>query len=271
MSDIDIHFTNWITNIINTSDDIPLIFVSGAQGIGKSTAMNAICKAFDNQIAILGIDEFYLTKKERMSLAQKVSPLFETRGPPGTHDLDLLNTTITALRSATESSIITIPVFDKKIDDRVHPDEFRTFSGSPKAIIVEGWLVGASAEMTNSPLPPINDVERLPHAKEWQNYQEEQLAGPYKLLWDLSPHFFHLNAPSFETVLQWRIEQEETTLGLAKGTLHDEKRDWVKNFIQYYERLTKRMLNGQKKTGAQLFVDENRAVLKFEDRTIAND
>ena len=271
MLGVDIHFRNWITNILSHSKKTPLIFVSGAQGIGKSTAMKAISNAFEDKIAILGIDDFYLTKKERHELANTVSPLFETRGPPGTHDLELLKRTINALKTADETSTTTIPRFDKKTDDRVTIDNFQRYTGTPKIIIVEGWLIGADAARPNEDWSPLNSVEKLPLADEWQAYQNEQLAGPYRNLWDLSPYFFHMNAPSFNAVLNWRVEQEETTLGLEKGKLSSERKEWVSNFIQYYERITRRMLNGEKRAGAQLYVDENRKVIKFENAVVNND
>ncbi|ACT59555.1 hypothetical protein [Hirschia baltica] len=266
MSSIDQYFKDWASKVILSSDDAPLIFVSGAQGIGKSTAMNAIANAFDNQIAILGIDDFYLTKAERQALAKDTSPLFETRGPPGTHDLVLLNKKIDELQSTDSASITKIPSFDKITDDRKSEKNDHIFNGKAKAIIVEGWLVGANAEPDSVTESPMNEIENTESALNWRKYQEDQLSGPYAKLWNRSPHFFHLNAPSFETVLNWRIEQEETTRGLHKGELPEEIRDWVRSFILYYERITRRMLDGKKMSGAQLFVDKNRTVIKFEER-----
>ncbi len=266
MSSIDQYVKDWASNVIFSSNETPLIFVSGAQGIGKSTAMNAIANAFDNQIAILGIDDFYLTKAERQALAKNISPLFETRGPPGTHDLNLLNKKIDELRATHSTSKTKIPSFDKISDDRKSEKNHHIFNGKAKAIIVEGWLVGANADIQSVTESPMNEIENTESAVSWRKYQEEQLSGPYAELWSRSPHYFHLNAPSFETVLNWRIEQEETTRGLLKGTLPEDIRNWVRNFILYYERITRRMLDGKKASGAQLFVDKNRTAIKFEER-----
>ncbi|MFC7290743.1 hypothetical protein [Hirschia litorea] len=264
MSSIESHFKNWAHTRITDSTTPPLLFVSGAQGIGKSTAMSAISKMYNGQIAILGIDDFYLTKIERTGLSDKYSPLFITRGPPGTHDIPLLNSKINALQNASPDSVTSLPKFSKVIDDRLPEIEFSTFQGRPKAIIVEGWLVGAKPDLNAPSTEPINAIEEQDKSGLWRQFQEQELAGSYADLWRRSSHFFYLNAPSFETILNWRIEQEETTLGIAKGTLPTERRAWVKNFILYYERITRRMLKGNKINGTQLYVDAFRKPVDVE-------
>ena len=85
---------------------------------------------------MLGIDDFYLTKDQRVELAARVHPLLATRGPPGTHDIDAL---IGALMSLLEGRSVEVPVFDKGIDDR---SGTRAVSGPVDRVIVEGWCVG---------------------------------------------------------------------------------------------------------------------------------
>ena len=75
---------------------VPLIAISGAQGSGKSTLTTRAAR--DLSCAALSLDDVYLTRAERAALAARIHPLFAVRGPPGTHDLALLDTVLTRLR-----------------------------------------------------------------------------------------------------------------------------------------------------------------------------
>ena len=69
-----------------------MIGICGPQGSGKSTiAAFAQLLLADKgfKTVILSIDDLYLTRAERETLAQEVHPLLKTRGPPGTHDVAL--------------------------------------------------------------------------------------------------------------------------------------------------------------------------------------
>ena len=57
---------------LRTHPDIPILFVSGAQGIGKSTALEAVETTFSGRVAALSIDDFYLTKSDRARLGRKL-------------------------------------------------------------------------------------------------------------------------------------------------------------------------------------------------------
>jgi D-glycerate 3-kinase len=211
------------------------------------------------------LDDFYLTLAERKRLASEVSPLFKTRGPAGTHDLGLLNSKIDALLIADDSSKTPLPVFDKKIDDRAPEADFHVFSGRPKAVVIEGWMIGALPLAGSDILSPINRVEEQDSDGKWRAFQEEQLANGYKDLWDRATAFFHIEAPSFEVVRDWRIQQEETTLGLPPGTLPEDRIKWVENFILHYESHTNRLLAGKRRPGAALCVDRNRQPVSFTE------
>ena len=71
-----------------------IIGLTGGQGSGKSTISNILKillkEAYNLNTVIFSIDDFYKTYKERKKMSEKVSPLFLTRGVPGTHDTNLL-------------------------------------------------------------------------------------------------------------------------------------------------------------------------------------
>ncbi len=46
---------------------------------------------------LLSIDDYYLSKIERLRISQKVHPLLITRGVPGTHDIKKLKEAFRAI------------------------------------------------------------------------------------------------------------------------------------------------------------------------------
>ena len=254
---------DWISRQIEAAPagHIPLLLVSGAQGSGKSTALAQAAAALIAPIAITSIDDFYLTRPRREALARKVSPLLATRGPPGTHDLPLLQATLSQLLGADGASETLVPLFDKLADDRAAPDAWRRFHGRPAAIVIEGWLMGALPETAAPSAPPMNAVEAEDPDGAWRQYQEDALAGGYAALWDEADAFFHILAPGFETVLGWRLEQE-AGLWQARGEpMPDTRRAWAARFIQHYERITRRMLAGARRPGTDIHIDAQRQLV----------
>lgn len=250
---------------------VPVLAISGAQGIGKTTAIQQFRAMPEVSVAVLSLDDFYLPKQDRHLLAKSVHPLCATRGAPGTHDVPLLQQTIKALKAAGSGSKVCWPMFDKQTDDRApeqsgrsdrsgQPDlSANSFAGAPDAILIEGWMMGALPDPSAASAAPINDLEAEEDPQGvWRAWQERSLEDSYLPLWQDIDAFLHVLAPGFETVLDWRCEQEEATLGLAKGSLPPDRRAWVSRFIQHYERITRRMLAGERMKGSCLHVDADR-------------
>ena len=72
-----------------------LIGICGAQGTGKSTLAEFLALQLGNTadwtVAVLSMDDFYLSRSERLELSGRVHPLLATRGPPGTHDCEMMD------------------------------------------------------------------------------------------------------------------------------------------------------------------------------------
>ncbi len=252
---LSVALTRWVSGHIGRAGTIPVLMVSGAQGIGKTTALTAMARAADYRVAILSLDDFYLGRDDRLQLAASVHPLFETRGPPGTHDLVLLNHTLDTLLQAGSGTHSLIPRFDKSQDTRVPRAQWPVFIGRPDAVLVEGWLMGVDASPEASAMPPLNTVEEADPNGVWRAFQEACLRDDYAALWNRADAFFHIDAPGFNAVLGWRLEQEASNLGIPLAGLPNERRKWVADFILYFERLTRRMLSGQRRPGHALPVD----------------
>ena len=98
-----------------------VIGLTGGQGTGKSTISNILKiilkEAYKLETVIFSIDDFYKTLSERKNISKKISPLFLTRGVPGTHDTKMLLQCINNLKKNNFKKM-NIPKFDKSIDDR---------------------------------------------------------------------------------------------------------------------------------------------------------
>lgn len=242
---------------------VSLIGLSGPQGAGKTTATNALKKVMGDDIAVLALDDFYLTRDERRDLASRVSPLFETRGVPGTHDIAKLESVISKLRTPTGFTPVRVPVFDKRIDDRKPHNDGQMIATQPKLIIVEGWCIGAKVPSGFEIDEPLNDIERHDADRAWRHHQKAQLETAYARLWSRFDAFIHIEPPSFDVVRDWRVQQEASNLGLTLNDLPKEKVEWVENFIQYYQRITEAMIAGNRQSGAIIKIDEERRVLEI--------
>lgn len=222
---------------------VPLIGIAGAQGSGKTTLARLAAERFG--AAHLSLDDVYLTKAERTEKGRAVHPLFAVRGPPGTHDLTLLEASVAALRAAGADSRTALPAFDKLADDRRPVADWPVFTGRPSAILIDGWCLGATAQAEADLAAPINALEREQDGQGvWRRAVNAELAGPYAEVFACFDAVLFLKAPSFDAVLDWRCEQEAGLRGLAPAELPPVRRAELAVFIQAFERITRHMLAG---------------------------
>ena len=225
-----------------------LLGINGAQGTGKSTLADYLAltlgKSGKRSVAILSIDDFYLTKAERQQLSQTVHPLLATRGVPGTHDVGMLRDCLVKLRDLGPGEQLRLPRFDKATDDRTDETGWPVVEGPVDVIIMEGWCVGSVAEPEADLETPVNDLEANRDADgRWRRYVNERLASDYADVFAELDTLVFLQAPGFEAILRWRVEQERklagTAGGEASGLMNEEQ---VAEFIHYFERITRNNL-----------------------------
>lgn len=235
----------------------PVIAIVGAQGSGKTTLARAAAERFGG--AQISIDDVYLTRARREAMAEDVHPLFLTRGPPGTHDLRMLERLIKTLGTARSDDKTLLPDFDKRGDDRRPIREWRVFEGRPSAILIDAWCLGALPDDEAGLAEPINALERErdPDGK-WRRAVNGFVAGSYA---DFAARFdaiVFLKAPGFDVVLDWRCQQEADLLKVFPADLPDEERRRLADFIQYFERVTRRMLDGGVRADVVVALDHDR-------------
>jgi D-glycerate 3-kinase len=231
----------------------PILGIAGSQGSGKSTLAKAVAERFGG--ASLSLDDVYLTKAERAALAVRVHPLFATRGPPGTHDLGLLNRLLDRLQAARPDDLTPLPLFDKLADDRAAEADWPVVKGRPRVIVLEGWCLGATPQTDAELLAPINALEVQHDVEgEWRRAVNAALSQPYARLHARLDGLVFLKAPGFDVVLDWRCEQEAGLLG--QDGVSPARRAALAVFIQHYERLTRHMMDGG--VAADVIVDLDR-------------
>ena len=254
---VAINFMRWYAGVTQslarrakTAETAPIVGFTGCQGSGKSTLvplMANVMREFHGVSAVvLSLDDFYLTKAARAALAASIHPLFATRGVPGTHDLALLNETITALRLA--RAAVPVPTFDKARDNRTEMVHWRQVSAPTQLILLEGWCIGLSPQKESELEAPVNQVEvEQDPSLIWRREANRQLANEYADLFGELEALLLLQAPSFDAVFEWRWQQEQR-LSEQFQKDHSDKpdptmsRSEVTDFVLHYQRLTEHAL-----------------------------
>ena len=203
---VDAYYRPIARRIADWHTGLPIfVGINGGQGTANQPWRHSCAISFrydhDLSAAVISIDDLYLTRSERSTLAANVHPLLATRGVPGTHDPVLGLQVIHALMEDDHKTAI--PRFAKGIDERLAVAEWPIFSGRADVVILEGWCVGAPQPIDELK-DPINTLEQVedPDGR-WRHYVNDQLAGPYRPLFDRLDHIIMLRAPSMACIRSW--------------------------------------------------------------------
>ncbi|MBV9511622.1 MAG: kinase [Caulobacteraceae bacterium] len=244
------------------------IGLCGPQGGGKSTGaamLRLLLQARGLKVALLSLDDVYLTCAERLRLAETIHPLLAVRGPPGTHDVALLETVLAALDAGRS---LALPAFDKARDDRRPKSEWPRFEGPADAVILEGWCLGAQPEPPEALREPLNALERVDDPDgTWRAYVNAALAR-YQPTFRRLDFLIMLQPPGSEAVAGWRREQEAKlrrragSQGPGLKIMSDAE---VDRFVQHYERITRSLMRrAPERADALVMLDDARRVLALE-------
>ena len=220
-----------------------LVAISGCQGSGKSTMTAVLPDILFEHHAIhcagFSLDDVYKTRAERKVMSENIHPLFLTRGAPGTHDLAMAQQNIDNLFSGRGK----ICTFDKSIDDRLRESLWPEVSRPYDMVIVEGWCMACPPQPGDLLANAVNHLEKQRDADgTYRRKVNQYLENEYAAFFRNFDYVAALLAPGFESVLKWRLKQEKElrikTRNESAGMTDDE----VEEFVQYFERLTRYLL-----------------------------
>ena len=225
-------------DLFNQIKNKKTLMIAGSQGSGKSTLSIQIKKYFKEfyfkNVVILSIDDFYLSSHQRKQLSKKFkSNLFDTRGVPSTHNLELLIETVDKLKR--NKFPVYIPIFDKVTDNK---KKYKRKINKADLIILEGWCVGSKPIDLKYLKKNINDLEKINDSNMiWRTAYNKSLVE-YQKLFNKFNHYIFIKLPNWQYVINWKYKQE---LGLRslRSDVNLKKKLYL--FIQYYEKLSKWM------------------------------
>lgn len=197
-----------------------LLAISGAQGSGKSTLAQCIADSLartGKSVAVLSLDDLYLSQQERAELAKRIDPRLAQRGVPGTHQLTQA-LQLTRLHLAKQP--IALPRFDKALDEPAATELACHYD----CLIVEGWCIG------------VAPVESLAATDAYSQFIERSLAL-YQAWFALLTPLLYLQAPDWPTVCAWRSQQEQQLIA-SRGRGMNEAQ--LEKFMQAFWPLTQR-------------------------------
>ena len=259
--------SDWIYSTYQKDNKTKIIGLSGGQGAGKSTITGILKfilkQRYGLELCVFSIDDFYKTKAERKKMSKNVHPLFLTRGVPGTHDINLINKTFKDLKKKFFKPVL-IPKFDKSVDDRSKKNQWIKIQKPPSVIIFEGWCVGARHQKESFLKKPLNIIEKK-YDKDikWRKKVNNQLKKPYKKLFSKIDKLVYLKAPSFNHILKWRMHQEQK-LKLTSKSKKTMSKSKIKEFIMFYERITRSMMKEFPKiSDLTIFLDEKHRSIRM--------
>jgi len=218
-----------------------LIGINGAQGSGKTTLcrfLETLLIEHNLRTVTLSLDDLYLTRAERLDLAEHEHPLFATRGVPGTHDVALGEAILDDLLAGRTAAL---PRFDKADDDRASVR--RMIEPPLDVVLFEGWCVGAVPQPAADLRQPLNALERYDDAEGvWRQEVNRRLATDYAEMFARIDLLVMLRIDGFEAVRGNRLLQEQKLAASnPDGTaIMDEPA--LDRFLMHYERLTRWML-----------------------------
>ena len=253
--------SEWIYSIYNKDRKTKIIGISGGQGAGKSTITGILKlilkKKYGLNLCVFSIDDFYKKKLDRLKMSKRTHSLFITRGVPGTHDITLINKTIKKLKQKKFRTVL-IPKFDKSKDDRFQKNKWQKIVVKPDIIIFEGWCVGATHQNSAELKKPLNLIEKKYDKNlKWRKIVNNLLKKRYKSLFSQIDKLVYLKVPNFNYIIKWRWLQEQK-MKLTSKNKKTMSKIQIKEFIMFYERITKHMMkNYSKISDLAVFLDKH--------------
>ncbi|OCF59353.1 hypothetical protein L486_03857 [Kwoniella mangroviensis CBS 10435] len=231
-----------------------IVSMQGPQGAGKSTLAAALVKllasSYKLTTAVASLDDFYLDREGLDALAATYSSnkMLQGRGPPGTHDIDLLKRILEQVRQprSNSSNSVALPVFDKSLFNGRGDRSKSTIPINPvhlDVFMLEGWSLGFHS-LPEDRLRELWKVGKTASKHEWKSILQvndnlSQLNTETDSYFDCHISITPLD---WDYVYQWRLQQEHHMKrdNGGSGMSDEEVRLFVDRYMPYYELYGKR-------------------------------
>ncbi len=226
-------FFTLLERYVNSFSTPILIGFSGLPGSGKSTLgdwIGNLSNELNLRIQVISLDDFYLPAKE-IDIAMKGNPWDVPRGLPGSHSIDLLNSTLDAyLRTGK----LKYPTFDKSLRNGLG-DRSGWAESNPKVLILEGWFVGCEPLKDRSKLNDNSDNLNDPYLNQYEcEYRHviQDKLNSYSQIWRMLYKTWHLKSTNIKNTISWKTQQENEMLKLKGAALTGDKLSCFIRMIQ---------------------------------------
>ena len=257
----DIYLKRYYLDLLIKLRNKKTVMIGGPQGCGKSTISLLIKqyfkKFYSRDVAIISIDDFYLSSIKRKKLSKKYNtPLFDIRGVPGTHDLKSLLKVIEKLKK--KNFPVYLPIFNKVSDN--HKNYFRKINNAD-LVILEGWCVGSKVIDNKYLNKNLNNLEKNKDPNFIWRYNYNNYLSKYQKLFKKFNHYIFIQIPDWKYVINWKYKQE---LGLRSKNSDLKLKTKLKEFIKYYQKISKWMsLTSPRFCNTLIKLDKNQRINKI--------
>jgi D-glycerate 3-kinase len=214
-----------------------VVGLSGLPGCGKSTLTELLARlasAEGLRLAVASIDDFYYPG-EALDRSMAGNPWQAPRALPGSHDVDLLQQTLTNWR---QGGGLRLPRFDKSLRE-ARGDRSGWWQGEADVLLLEGWFLGcrplgagrlatllASGDLPRREGLTAAEVAWLPRI--------DAALNPYQAVWNDFTDLWLLWPERADLTRRWKAQQEATMRRRTGRCLSDDAR----------ERFVRMILNG---------------------------
>ena len=204
--------------------------------------------------------------------------LLTGRGPPGTHDVELAISVLSAVQAINDHTTRTVdlPIFDKSLHDGEgdRSSEKVKLEGPLDVFILEGWSVGFPPLSVDDLKKRYNEGVRSNEKLYFTEHTLESLSTLNGYLSDFSTKIYpilsfiiQIEPSSYDYVFKWRLEQEHAmkVKNGGRGMTDNQVHKFVERYMPGYE-VWKDGVCGDKTPWAgrvlRLFYGEDREVLR---------
>lgn len=194
--------------------------------------------------------DLYKTNADLKDLAQQHpnNHLLSGRGPPGTHDVSLAKSVLSAVQSINDDTAKTVdlPIFDKSLcgGEGDRSEETVKIEGPIDVFILEGWSLGfaplsikelksrhdEAAQSSNKPYFASHSLDSLLTLNDYLTDFGTAIYPPFST-------FIQIEPETYEHVFKWRLEQEramKATNG-GRGMADYQVHAFVERYMPGYE------------------------------------